>query len=367
MIRKKFSRGSALVLAVVLGISAFAVPRTYAALGVDIDKECSLQINVPETGFSELQELEIPVNLYKVADIAVSGKYTLSADFEDKGLDALENVSDSTSADEWKQLAEAAKKAVDDGLEAGVPIEAVGTTDMEEKPTAKIVDGTVTIGTTEEDKLPVGLYLVDAQAVESAIYRYSFQPYLISLPNNNYYKAAEGADGDDTWIYDLVNNAQGNNAVGLKPAKEDLYGSLVIEKTVDVFNGTYDSATFVFQVEAVKADPDAAEGSAPAKVFSDVFAMNFTGPGTQTLTVGPIPAGALVTVKEVYTGAGYSTTEDTKETVIVADEVLAADPESMIATVTFINTHDGRHNGGNGIVNTFSYDDGEWTYEAQRR
>lgn len=367
MIRKKFGLGSALVLAVMLGISAFAVPRTYAAMGVDIDKECSLQINVPETGFSELQELEIPVNLYKVADIAVSGKYTLSADFEDKGLDALENVSDSTSADEWKLLAEAAKKAVDDSLKAGTPIDAVGTADVQETPTAEIVNGTVTIGTTEEDKLPVGLYLVDAQAVESAIYRYSFQPYLISLPNNNYYKAAEDTDGDDTWIYDLVNNARGNNAVGLKPAKADLYGSLVIEKIVDVFNGTYDSATFVFQVEAVKADPDAAEGSAPAKVFSDVFAMNFTGPGTQTLTVGPIPAGALVTVKEVYTGAGYCTTDDTKETVIVADEVLAADPESMIATVTFINTHDGRHNGGNGIVNTFSYDDGEWTYEAQRR
>jgi len=66
--------------------------------------------------------------------------------------------------------------------------------------------------------------------VESTIYRYSFQPYLISLPNNNYYKAAEGEEGDDTWIYDLVNNAQGNNAIGLKPAKEDLYGSLVIEK-----------------------------------------------------------------------------------------------------------------------------------------
>lgn len=365
-----FRQGSALTLAVVLGISAFAAGKTYAALGVEVDMECSIQINVPETGFSELHELEIPVNLYKVADIAVSGKYTVTADFEDKGLDALENVSDTTSADVWKQLAEAAKKAVDDGLEAGTPIEAVGTTDVEEAPTAIIVNGTVTIGTTKEDKLPVGLYLVDAQSVESAIYRYSFQPYLISLPNNNYYKAAEGTDGDDTWIYNLVNNAQGNNAVGLKPDKEDLYGSLVIEKTVDVFNGTYDSATFVFQVEAVKADPDAAEGSEPAKVFSDVFAMNFTGPGAQTLTVGPIPAGAQVTVKEVYSGSGYSVkeeTEDTQDTVIIADEVLAKDPESTVATVSFTNTHDGRHNGGNGIVNTFSYDDGEWTYEAQRR
>jgi len=367
MIRKKIRQGSAFVLALVLGISAFAAGRVYAANGVEVDRKCSLQINVPETGFSELQGLEIPVNLYKVADITVSGKYTLTADFEDNGLDALENVSDSTSADEWKHMAEAAKKAVEDGLEAGTPITAVGTADVEETPTAKIVNGTVTIGTTEEDKLPVGLYLVDAQTVESAIYRYSFQPYLISLPNNNYYESADEAEGDDTWIYDLVNNAFGNNAVGLKPAKEDLYGNLVIEKKVDIFNGTYDSATFVFQVEAVKADPDAAAGTASEKVFSDVFAMNFTGPGTQALTVGPIPAGARVTVKEVYSGAGYSTTEDTKETVIVADEVLTEDSESVMAAVSFTNTHDGRHNGGNGIVNTFSYDNGEWTYEAQRR
>lgn len=367
MIRKKFGRGSAFVLAVVLGISVFAVGKTYAALGVEVDRECTLQINVPETGFSELQGMEIPVNLYKVADITVSGKYTLTVDFENKGLDALDNVSDSTNADEWKQLAEAAKKAVEDSLEAGTPIVAVGTEAVEKDSTAKIKEGTVTIGTSNEDKLSVGLYLVDAQTVESAIYRYSFQPYLISLPNNNYYKAVDGAESDDTWIYDLVNNDRGNNAVGLKPAKEDLYGNLVIEKAVDVFNGTYDSATFVFQVEAVKADPDATQGSTPVKVFSDVFAMNFTDPGTQTLTVGPIPAGARVTVKEVYSGAGYSTPEDIKETVIVAEEVLAADPESMIATVTFTNTHDGRHNGGNGIVNTFSYDDGEWTYEAKRR
>ena len=361
MIKKKFKQGSALLLAVVLSVSAFAVSKTYAALGVDLDRECSLQINVPEVGFGELQELEIPVNLYKVADITVNGKYVLTSAFEEKGLDALESVSHSTSADEWQQLAEAARKAVDDGLEAGTPIAAVGTEDVNEVPTAMIVEGTVTIGGGEDSKLPVGLYMVHAQEVESAIYKYSFQPYLISLPGNNYYN--EAGDSDDAWIYDLVNE----NAVGLKPAKTDLYGNLVIRKELEVFNGTYDSATFVFKVEATKLDPDAPEGTEPVKVFSDVFAMNFTGPGTQEITVGPMPAGSIVTVTEVYTGASYGTDEDTKETVIVAEEVLAKDPESMIATVSFTNTHNDRPNGGNGIVNTFSYDNGVWTYEAQRR
>ena len=76
MIRKKIRQGSAFVLAVVLGISAFAAGRVYAALGVEVDRECSLQINVPETGFSELQDMEIPVNLYKVADISLRKIYS---------------------------------------------------------------------------------------------------------------------------------------------------------------------------------------------------------------------------------------------------------------------------------------------------
>ena len=50
MIKKKFKQGSALLLAVVLSVSAFAVSKTYAALSVDLDRECSLQINVPEEG-----------------------------------------------------------------------------------------------------------------------------------------------------------------------------------------------------------------------------------------------------------------------------------------------------------------------------
>ena len=60
----------------------------------------------------------------------------------------------------------------------------------------------------------------------------------------------------------------------------------------------------------------------------------------------------------------HSTTQDTQTTVIIADEELADNPELSMATVGFTNTHDERPNGGNGIVNTFSYDDGQWTYTA---
>ena len=352
MIKNRFRKKSALLLAAVLSISAFAITDAYAAVGVDVEEECSLQIDVPASGFSELPGLDIPVNIYKVADIAVTGKYPGQEAFAGKrveltdedgnviatvDMDDLGTVSSETTAEEWLNLAAAAKKVID---ESSVSTAA----------TATISGGTATVS-----GLEVGLYLIDAQSKESQIYRYHFQPYLISLPNNYYYSS-----GDDTWIYDLT----GTNAVGLKPEKEDLLGYLQIDKTVDVFNGTYDKATFVFQVEAVKADPDAPEGTEAQKVFSDVFAMEFTGPGSKSLIVGPIPAGADVTVTEVYTGASYSTTQDTQTTVIIADEVLADNPELSMATVGFTNTHDDRPNGGNGIVNTFSYDNGQWTYQA---
>jgi len=379
MIKKKIRQGSALLLAAVLGITALGVSKTYAALGVATDTRCSVQINVPSSGFSELDDLDIPVDLYKVADIAVSGAYTVTDAFKDAAItlkDAEDNdytvelkdlneltADQSKMAGVWEDFAAAAKKALDDGA-------APGGTAIAKAAAAEIKDGTVTIGATEEEKLPVGLYLVYAQSAESDIYRYSFTPYLISLPNNYYYDEDGNPTDDDTWVYDLT----GENAIGLKPLKEDLEGELIINKTVDVFNGTYDKATFVFQVEAYKKDPDnrehQAEGAKGDKVFSNVYALEFTGPGTQSVTVGKIKAGADVTVTEVYSGASYSTQQAVDTAVIIADAVLAR-PDNTLekANVSFTNTHDGRPNGGSGIVNEFTYypeegSKGTWHYEA---
>jgi len=339
MIKRKFRQGSAILLAAVLAFSGFAITKSYAAGLVDLEQTCSIQINVPEEGFSELKSLEIPVNLYKVADIDVTGNYTTVDAFADVDLSGL---SSETTAEEWAAIAAAAKAEVDD----------------EEAPITADHDTVIAEGTAAVTEIPVGLYLVDAQEVHSAIYKYTFTPYMISLPNNYYYTDEQT---DDSWVYELT----GDKAVGLKPAKEDLFGNLKINKTLDVFNGTYTSATFVFQVEGTKVDPDAPEGTEPAVVISDVFALEFTGPDTKSLVVGPIPAGAEVVVTEIYSGASYKLTTDAEQTTtIISDEMLAEDPELGMAEVSFGNTHDDRPNGGNGIVNSFSYDGGQWTYEA---
>ena len=179
---------------------------------------------------------------------------------------------------------------------------------------------------------------------------------MISLPNN-YYK--EGVTGTtDEWVYELT----GSKALGLKPQKTDRYGDLKIVKNLNVYNETIDGATFVFQVEATKTDIDTQETKT---VYSNVVAIDFNAPGQKEVIIQDIPAGADVTVTEIYTGASYKLTSDVaKTTVIIADG-----EDGAPATVDFSNTYDYRLNGGNGVVNSFIYNqDAEgnatWTHSA---
>ncbi len=333
MIRKWMKRRGVILLAAVLMFSAIAIPKAYAADKIITGEKCSVQISVPADSFDELNRLPVEINLYKVASIDAVGNYTAAGAFSSMDFS---DVDSETSAETWEAKALQAKTFVTESMTADAVL-------------------TLEEGTDIAEELETGMYLVDAQEIISETYRYKFKPYLISLPNNYYY-----TENDDEWQYNLT----GNHAIGLKAERSDLYGDLVIEKTVDVFNGTYKDATFVFQVEATKADPEAPAGTPAQKVFSDVFAINFTEPNTKSLTVGKIPAGANVIVTEVYSGASYTAELKEKHTVIIADEVLAKDSSKEVAKVSFTNTHDDRPNGGNGIVNSFSYDEGAWNHEA---
>lgn len=324
MMKNKKKRGLAVVLAVALVLSAFVLPKAYAASKVVTSTKCSIEINVSTLKFKELSTVPVIVNLYKVANISELGEYTGTGAFE--SLD-FTDVDDKITAEAWKTKADAAKALVTEDLEKTATI-------------------TLDAGTGTASNLDTGLYLIDAQTAESETNKYEFQPYLISLPNNYY-----NATGNDTWDYNLT----GEDAIGLKPAKSDLLGDLEIVKTLDAYNETIDGATFVFQVEAVKKDADTGEEK---NVYSNVVSMRFKGPGTEKLVIEDIPAGAVVTVTEIYTGASYElTSEASKTETIVADQM---------KTVTFDNTFNNELKGGNGIVNSFIYDDtnGSWTHKA---
>lgn len=365
--RKRMKKVSALILAASLLCSAFVLPEVYAAKGVATDTKCFLEVicNVqvdPETlediaekdVLGEVYTNAVTVNLHKVADITVTGKYEAIEAFAD--LDAaLRAVNDKTKASEWQSLAAEAKKLASDATLSA-------TKDI--------------VSYDKFENLDTGMYLVDAQELITPEYRYEFTPYLISLPNNYYYDIADATvegtaipETADEWIYNLV----GEHAVGLKPQQFDRFGYVVIKKNLTNFDikdpsdVKNPSAVFVFEVKAEK-DEDV--------VFNDVVAIDFYAAGEDWVKVGPIKAGATVTVTEVYQGANYEkdgevvlsdnpfvikaelawdewdTLKNEEKQALQRELLSKIEPVDIIAT--FENKHNDVPNGGTGVVNTFT-------------
>ena len=187
---------------------------------------------------------------------------------------------------------------------------------------------------------------------------------------------------NDDWDYELVDK----DAVGLKPQQFNRYGYLVIDKKLADYNVTNPSAVFVFEVAAKKAGE---------LVFNDVVAIDFAGVGSDSVKVGPIVAGAEVTVKEVYQGAGYEqlSVQPEGSQIIVAntywddcDDYREASKKSMeslpvvdktvtlqnktFVKYTFTNQHNDVPNGGTGVVNTFTVEEtateGKFIWDASQ-
>lgn len=324
--KKRIKTAGALTLAAITVLSAAGLSSVYGALGVETDKKCSLTFTLDDTEFDELRDLEIPVDVYKVADITEEAVYDTAKYTDFAGL-GLENVSSTTTAEEWAQMAEDAMKIVEDKKIAP-------TADVKVTKPAGAPESTGVI-----NDLETGMYLVQAETVQASEYTYDFTPYLVSLPNNYYSK-----EKDDTWVYDVT--------TGMKPQQTQRYGDLEIFKDLTEYNASLKDALFVFQVEGTRNGE---------KVYSDVVSIKFNQAGKKSVLVKHLPAGTKVTVKEVYAGGSYSNTSgDTQEAVIVA-EGITDNP----ASVSFTNTYNGKLIPGTGIVNHFENKDGEWSWEQQ--
>lgn len=325
-------RGAAVTLALTFLVLAAAPKTAYGAEVVETSRKCQAAFsleNLKETegpedpGLTGDSGISVFINLYKVADVTEYGKYTVTASGEGaKDLQAaLSGVNADTKPEEWLEMADQAAALVGLDLEN----EVFPNTGIRRETEA---DKTVTF-----TDLDTGLYLVAAEPAESMEYRYTFTPYLLSLPDNRYQTDSQ----DDTWIYDLT----GKYMVGLKASREQRYGSLVIEKDLLSYNETLGSTAFVFRIDAVKGNFH----------YSDVVSLKFDGPGTaQTLPItDKIPAGASVTVTEVYSGAGYRISGTSVKTI----PAITAEDET---TVTFANVYDEDSlKGGSSIVNHFPY------------
>lgn len=329
MMNKRLKQGSTFLLAVALTFPLLTLPSAKAASAIDTDAECSIQFDIGGNS-SELLSASIPVNLYKVASVDVSGNYTATGTFAKLDLSSVSADNLDTAAATWSERATEAKKLLKDDTE----------------PTTTV---TLTQGRGTATRLKTGLYLVDTPKVITPNYTYTFTPYLVSLPTNNYYN---GKDASDNWIYNLT----GSNAVGLKTEQHVRYGNLVINKELVDHNATFgDEATFVFQIDIEKPD---------GKKETRIEELTFNAAGSHSVTIEKIPAGSHVTVTEVYSGASYElASAKSQETDIIANPEKETEVEFKPAEVSFINKHDGRTNGGYGVKNNFKLDEnGQYQY-----
>lgn len=340
---KKRNRWIALAAAFVLLAFTARTEVAYGAAGIETEKSCSIRFDLSHNyeqgeggayeqadGYSDLNKCSINVNLYKAADVDQSGHYIAPRRAEeDKTLyealkTGLAQADASTTAARWMEMAAAAAEAA----------EVISPT---KTGTVRVSEGETVIG-----GLSTGLYLVTAET-RSAEYLYTFTPYLVSLPGNDYTPGGE----TDNWLYEEV-------PVGLKAGRTPRYGDLQISKTLKTFNASLGNASFIFRVEAVKDQQI---------VYQDVVSLTFDAHGTKSLKIeGKIPAGAAVTVTEIYGGSAYRAAPgDGPKTV----KIIARDLEEELKTgelaplvnpaqVSFTNDYSGGLNGGTSVVNHFT-------------
>lgn len=330
MMNKRLKQGSTFLLAVALTFPLLTLPGAKAASAINTGQKCSIEFDISGNS-SELLSASIPVKLYKVASVDESGNYTGIGAFSKLDLSSVSADNLDAAAATWAERAAEAKKLLKDDTE----------------PTTT----TLTQGRGTATRLDTGLYLVDTPKVITPNYTYTFTPYLVSLPTNNYYS---GNGASDDWIYDLTK--EHNSAVGLKPEQHVRYGNLVINKELVDHNATFgNNATFVFQIDITTLDN---------KKETRIEELTFDAAGSHSVTIEKIPAGYHVTVTEVYSGASYElASAKSQETDIIANPEKETEVEFKPAEVSFINKHDGRTNGGYGVKNNFKLDEnGQYQY-----
>lgn len=330
MMNKRLKQGSTFLLAVALTFPLLTLPGAKAASAINTGQKCSIEFDISGNS-SELLSASIPVKLYKVASVDESGNYTGIGAFSKLDLSSVSADNMDAAAATWAERAAEAKKLLKDDTE----------------PTTT----TLTQGRGTATRLDTGLYLVDTPKVITPNYTYTFTPYLVSLPTNNYYS---GNGASDDWIYDLTK--EHNSAVGLKPEQHVRYGNLVINKELVDHNATFgNNATFVFQIDITTLDN---------KKETRIEELTFDAAGSHSVTIEKIPAGSHVTVTEVYSGASYElASAKSQETDIIANPEKETEVEFKPAEVSFINKHDGRTNGGYGVKNNFKLDEnGQYQY-----
>lgn len=281
------------------------------------DSTCSLTLEIDGTGeyAQELRKVSFGARLYRMADIDAQGEYTVTEAFAELETELLE----AAESGQWRDVISHAE-AVAEGNESSDGQEPSGS--------GIAPDGQVQVenGQGVVRELSPGLYLVLADPAVSGSDTYRFLPLAAALPGWD----AESGE----WQYHVT--------VSLKPERESAYGSLRILKTLERYNASLGTVTFVFSVDG--------KDSLGNIVYSDVVSTTHSAAGTEEVLIENIPAGTTVTVTEVYSGASYELTSQPQQTVTVTAET--------VAQTEFSNTYNERLVPGSGAVNHFTGGEG---------
>ncbi len=306
----RMKRAITLLAALVLTVS-LAAPAL--ALGdIDLNAQGTIVTQVQEVlGEDYLEDLaSYPVHLrvYQVATVNEYGAFKLTKDFESLATDYPDDwnggIIYNKVTDETNPTGnEARLKHLLDGALALVPDEdALKQADETGEP---LPDGTPmpvwvgdahtdgdTIKPHQEDSL--GLFLVVPGHVQTSLWEYDFNPALLAVPSIARTKDGDPDDGE--WVY--------NVPMYLKGTRERRLMDLEIVKNLRTYNKTLGPVTFVFDVTAML---DINKDGNDELVFQSTAEVTFdetTGYQNKAV-VKNIPAGAKVTVTEVYTGQSY--------------------------------------------------------------
>lgn len=305
-------RGLAALLVLALCVAAMMpVMITSAANIPDSTKTCTLTVTA--TGnYPEFLAMEVPLRLYKIGELQSDGTAY-------QGVGAFENM------DLGAYSARAAASVVSALAEQAA---AIADSSAELAPDAVI---TLVRGTGSAQGLQQGLYLLHSQSADSDTWTYTTSASLVALP------APTGL----SWNYDNV-------TAKVKQEQAPRTIDLTIEKTLDSYRESLGTAAFVFDVEATLNGEN---------VYSNVLTISFDGEGTKQVLAKGIPAGASVTVTEVYSGASYSPVGSGVVTIPSLYE--AAEGEGG-AVARFSNEYNGGGVYGGSVVNHYEFDGTGW-------
>lgn len=310
----------AFILTAAIVVSGFSVYKSNAAGRVDLTKDVKITAvvdsNSDTSEFAKEYVGEVKIELYKIADLDAAGNPTLSEEFKTSDVD-LSVLGPNTTVEDTKT------KIVNPAVDFVKEHDNLTKITIDGKKTEAGMEASATI------KNGAGIYLYYvSKTVQDTKNEYIFTPAVFYAPSSEYVLSGTGKD---EWEYEVK--------IAPKAKAQRRYGDLEIKKTLNTFNKSLGTASFVFEVEGTD--------ETGKTVFSNVYTMNFDGATTESIKVEHIPSQTVCKVTEVYSGASYSNIAvpvNETETIIADDTV----------TAEFVNDYDDRLEvGGAGIENHF--------------